>query len=536
MPSLILGINPLALLLSISLLFPTPTHSLGYLKLPRSRNLVAYEDTVWWPRTETDPEPETTPQGLDRGGTLAQCGIVETLRNYDTPKNIFGDEMPINVQAVYEQEDEITIEVSLISSNGGHFQFSMCPIQWGEIPTAECFAEHPLEFVKDNYYGAFEDPNYPEGIYVSDGDVTGRVDDESGFPGTKQEFSYQMDLPCGLTGGLVLLQWYFVTAQDCYHERYLEYDFPQEWGDVFEEKINECPSPLPPSGDGLPLQYWNCAEVEILKTGPTDRCAPTAKPSESPVGRVTMRPTKEPTEKPTNKPTLAEIVTDTPTLRPSKQPSTSPMNVRPFATCDELCLIPLDESECNLFTTTTDAISDTPSCLDSEGKTVEINDICLGSGECNTSTDLNNCNTNQDLYKRISSCARPDSAITPEDIPISIPVLNNDVDGVGTGLTIVDFTEPQNGSVELVDDELVYSPDVGYNGNDEFVYSILDGNGFLSDAQVDVEVVPVNDAPVASELLLYMSALLDMLFFGAYKLAFFRVNSTSFTLYYLYLP
>jgi hypothetical protein len=63
----------------------------------------------------------------------------------------------------------------------------------------------------------------------------------------------------------------------------------------------------------------------------------------------------------------------------------------------------------------------------------------------------------------------------------------------------VDFTEPQNGSVELVDDELVYSPDVGYNGNDEFVYSILDGNGFLSDAQVDVEVVPVNDTPIASE-------------------------------------
>ena len=96
--------------------------------------------------------------------------------------------MPINVQAIYEQEQEINIRVSLISSNGGHFVFSLCPIEWGEnsscyiiqstfngtsntvpqgeIPTQECFDAHPLEFVKDNYYDATEDPNYPERIYV----------------------------------------------------------------------------------------------------------------------------------------------------------------------------------------------------------------------------------------------------------------------------------------------------------------------------------------------------------------------------------
>ena len=35
--------------------------------------------------------------------------------------------MPIDVQQVYEQEDEITVKNSLIASNGGHFQFSLCP-------------------------------------------------------------------------------------------------------------------------------------------------------------------------------------------------------------------------------------------------------------------------------------------------------------------------------------------------------------------------------------------------------------------------
>ena len=43
--------------------------------------------------------------------------------------------MSINVQQVYEQEGEIIIEVSLIASNGDHFQFSLYPIEWGEVPT-----------------------------------------------------------------------------------------------------------------------------------------------------------------------------------------------------------------------------------------------------------------------------------------------------------------------------------------------------------------------------------------------------------------
>ncbi|KAL9187030.1 hypothetical protein ACHAXT_010750 [Thalassiosira profunda] len=462
----------------------TPAHALGYLKTPRSRNLVAYEDTVWWPRTETDPEPETTPQGADRGGTLAQCGIIETLRNYDLPQNILGELMPVNVQYVYEQEAEITIEASLISSNGGHFQFSLCPIEWGEVPTQECFDAHPLEFVKDNYYGAYEDPNYPERIYIPDGDVTGRVDDTSGFPGNKQAFSYQMNLPCGLTGDLVLLQWYFVTAQDCYHPGYLEYDFPPEWGDVFEEKINECPVPLPPDGNGLPLQYWNCAEVQILKTGPTDRCAPTRKPSSAPTRRVTTRPTNEPTPRPTRRPVVD----------PTNRPSRSPVEAAPVADCDELCLVPIESNECSLF----DDAGALPQCLAEDGTTVDIGSLCEGSGECDTSDALDNCGTS-DVYRRAASCARDDFGVTPEDTPISLPVLENDVDGVGEGLTIVDYTEPTHGTVELVGDELLYSPDEGYNGPDGFEYSIIDGDGFLSDADAAVEVVPVNDAPAAND-------------------------------------
>ena len=158
--------------------------------------------------------------------------------------------------------------------------------------------------------------------------------------------------------------------------------------------------------------------------------------------------------------------------------------------------MPLEPNECD--SQFTDPIT-TPQCLDQNGKTVVVGDVCLGSGECTTSPDLNNCDDEYNVYKRVASCAKPDMGATPEDVPISIPVLNNDVDGSGDGLEIVDVTQPENGSVEIVDNEIVYTPNPGYNGPDDFEYSVIDGNGFLSDAPVTIDVIPVNDSPIASE-------------------------------------
>ena len=92
-----------------------------------------------------------------------------------------------------------------------------------------------------------------------------------------------------------------------------------------------------------------------------------------------------------------------------------------------------------------------------------------------------------------------DEGTTPEGTPVFLPVLENDVDGVGDGLTIVDVTEPGHGTVEFVNDKVLYSPDVGYDGTDAFKYTVVDGDGLVSTASVFVDVVPVNDPPVASE-------------------------------------
>jgi len=68
------------------LITPTETSAHGFLASPRSRNLVAYEDRVYYPQTENDPLPEDCPNCLNRGGVMARCGMVEQ-RNYDLPLN-----------------------------------------------------------------------------------------------------------------------------------------------------------------------------------------------------------------------------------------------------------------------------------------------------------------------------------------------------------------------------------------------------------------------------------------------------------------
>ena len=75
-----------------------------------------------WGQTTSDPEPETCPQCLNRGGILSRCGMTEDLsgaRNYDTPKNALGGPMETNVQATWTQGQEVVLDVTLTSHHKG---------------------------------------------------------------------------------------------------------------------------------------------------------------------------------------------------------------------------------------------------------------------------------------------------------------------------------------------------------------------------------------------------------------------------------
>ena len=95
--------------------------------------------------------------------------------------------------------------------------------------------------------------------------------------------------------------------------------------------------------------------------------------------------------------------------------------------------------------------------------------------------------------------ANDDAATTPEDTPVTIPVLGNDVDPEGQPLTVIDATAP-NGTVSVnPDGTLTYTPNPDFNGTDTITYTITDPDGNEDTATVTVTVTPVNDAPVAED-------------------------------------
>ena len=92
--------------------------------------------------------------------------------------------------------------------------------------------------------------------------------------------------------------------------------------------------------------------------------------------------------------------------------------------------------------------------------------------------------------------AGDDEAVTDEDTPVYIPILDNDSDADGDELTVA-LGDPSNGSVVFDGEGYLYTPDADFNGDDSFTYTISDGNGGSDTATVSITVTAVNDAPDA---------------------------------------
>ncbi len=91
--------------------------------------------------------------------------------------------------------------------------------------------------------------------------------------------------------------------------------------------------------------------------------------------------------------------------------------------------------------------------------------------------------------------AKDDTAITDEDTPVTIDVLPNDTDVDGDKLSIESASVPkEQGTVEVVNGKLVFTPAENFNGDAEIAYTVTDGQ-LTDEAKVTVTVNPVNDAP-----------------------------------------
>ncbi|TFH06805.1 MAG: tandem-95 repeat protein, partial [Candidatus Atribacteria bacterium] len=93
--------------------------------------------------------------------------------------------------------------------------------------------------------------------------------------------------------------------------------------------------------------------------------------------------------------------------------------------------------------------------------------------------------------------ARDDAASTDEATPVVIDVLPNDSDPDDNALTIQSITQPLNGSAVNQGTNLIYTPSAQFTGTDTFTYTISDGQGGIASANVSVDVIAVNDPPVA---------------------------------------
>lgn len=87
---------------------------------------------------------------------------------------------------------------------------------------------------------------------------------------------------------------------------------------------------------------------------------------------------------------------------------------------------------------------------------------------------------------------------TQEDTSVSIAVLNNDRGLGDTPIQIVSVGAPSHGNAVIENTSIVYTPDLDYFGVDSFTYTIADSDGDQSSAIVTVNILAVNDAPLAS--------------------------------------
>jgi hypothetical protein len=92
-----------------------------------------------------------------------------------------------------------------------------------------------------------------------------------------------------------------------------------------------------------------------------------------------------------------------------------------------------------------------------------------------------------------------DGATTAEGSSVAISVLSNDSDVEGDALSLVEASQPANGSVALNGDgTLTYTPAALFYGIDQFSYVVRDAHGADDIGVVLVGVTPINNHPEAA--------------------------------------
>ncbi|MCE4073650.1 MULTISPECIES: Ig-like domain-containing protein, partial [Pseudomonas] len=88
------------------------------------------------------------------------------------------------------------------------------------------------------------------------------------------------------------------------------------------------------------------------------------------------------------------------------------------------------------------------------------------------------------------------SKTTAEDTPLTGKIVASDVDGDTLNYAVQSGTAHGTLVLNTTTGDYTYTPSKDYNGPDSFTVRVSDGKGGFADSVVNVNVTPVNDAPI----------------------------------------
>lgn len=91
-----------------------------------------------------------------------------------------------------------------------------------------------------------------------------------------------------------------------------------------------------------------------------------------------------------------------------------------------------------------------------------------------------------------------DEYLVDEDSILVADVLSNDLDANIATLSVLFAGDPLFGQTVISDTVVIYTPDENFYGSDVFTYTVENQSGATDIAEVLIEVLPVNDAPVVN--------------------------------------
>ena len=129
--------------------------------------------------------------------------------------------------------------------------------------------------------------------------------------------------------------------------------------------------------------------------------------------------------------------------------------------------------------------------------------ISIGDNQITVNADNGNCIVEMDETANVHVNAVPvavnDNASVTEDNNITVDVLDNDSGLEDGGISIIESTSPENGTITNVGDSTItYSPDTDYFGNDSLVYRVCDADAECDSAWVFITVNGVDETPTAN--------------------------------------